>query len=128
MEIGDINKKFGWVWLFLFMVFGLFLEIKLGDPKWASQPFAMPRDAFRAAHVHANLLAVLNLLYGVYIAEAALSDSMKKLGSYSILAGAIIQPIGIIAIGFALPPFLSMIGGILAIIGVGVIAYGYITK
>jgi hypothetical protein len=120
----DINKRFGWFWLTFAVIFGFVLELMLAreDPKWIVDP---RREQWRSAHAHAALLAVVNLIYAHYLADAKLSKSLKRYGSYLIVAGAILIPIGVLAFAVGFPPLLNPLGAIATIAGVGILAYGY---
>ena len=135
MAVGDLNKRFGWTWLTLAVVFGFFLEIKLGekDPaKLGTWLSSYTRETWRAAHAHATLLAVVNLLYAKYLEGAVLSDSMKNWGSRLIVVAAILAPAGLILLGLGIPadptktpPVLNLLGALSSIAALGIMAYGH---
>ncbi len=107
------------------MIFGFYLELKLANQQWFAEPFGIPRQFYRSAHVHGNLLAVLNLLYALFIGTAALSDSLKRWGSYLMVAGSVLIPVGILVLAAGGPPFLSPLGAISTILAVAIMAYGH---
>lgn len=127
MALGDLNRRFGWAWLTLGVILGGYMELQMGDPNWLGN---WKRELIRGAHVHANLLAVVNLLYAKYVGDANLSDSMKSWGSRLMVTGAILIPIGLLAMTLAAspqeiaPPVLTWLGAIATIAAIGTLAYG----
>jgi amino acid transporter len=107
MAIGDLNKRFGWFWLTVFVIVGFYIELSMGDPKYLGN---WRRELYRALHAHGNLLAVVNLIYAYY---------------------AILIPIGLFVMTLAsdpqsiAPPVLTWLGGVATIAAVGIMAYGY---
>lgn len=120
----DINKRFGWFWLTFAVIFGFVLELLLAreDLNWLANP---DRELWRSAHAHAALLSVVNLVYAHYLADAKLSESLKRYGSYLMVAGAILIPVGVLAVAAGFPPLLNPLGAIATIVGVWIMAYGY---
>jgi hypothetical protein len=107
MAIGDLNKKFGWVWLLIGPLMGLYITSRmtsLGAAYNAATREVMIagqnvtlymgepgiRIANRLLHVHSGLLAILNIVYGLSIDSVNLSDKTKRLGSVLAVAGAIL--------------------------------------
>lgn len=119
----------------LAVVFGFYMEVRLGekDPsKLAVWLGSYMRETWRSAHVHATLLAVVNLLYAGYIDGAALSDSLKGWGSRLMVAGAVLMPVGLILLGLGVPadptrtpPVLNLLGALSTIAAVAIMAYGH---
>lgn len=101
------------------MICGFYLELKLADPKWFAEPFGIPRQFYRVAHAHGNLL------YAYYIGTAAISDSLKRIGGYLIVAGAILLPSGILLMTVGGPAFIPPLGAISTIAAVAIMAYGH---
>jgi hypothetical protein len=128
MAIGDLNKRFGWFWLTVFVIVGFYIELSMGDPKYLGN---WRRELYRALHAHGNLLAVVNLIYAYYLVDANLSDSLKSWGSRLMVVGAILIPIGLFVMTLAsdpqsiAPPVLTWLGGVATIAAVGIMAYGY---
>jgi hypothetical protein len=73
------------------------------------------------------LLAVVNLIYAGYLADANLSESLKNWGSRLMVAGAMLIPLGIFGMTLAenpeviSPPILTWLG---ALVAVAIMAYG----
>jgi hypothetical protein len=128
MVIGDLNKRFGWIWLSIFVIVGFYIELQMGSMEYLGN---WRRELYRGMHAHGNLLAVVNLIYAVYLADANLSDSLKNWGSRLMVVGAVLIPIGIFGMTLAAspetiaPPILTWIGALATIVSVLVMAKGY---
>lgn len=123
MNVGKKNIIFGFGWLIVYMSLGFYLEVTGMDPKWY-QPVAkwgveqtgemenfeqeavgikkMPRILLATAHHHANEFAILNILIGLVLAGAALSERLKKTTSWLAIIGAGIFPTTLALAGFGL--------------------------
>ena len=125
MADGRLNRVFGWTWLIVWLLFGAYLELKLGDPVWSREAHAFPREVWRAAHAHGNLLSILNILYGHFLASAALGDGARRLGSGLMVLGALLFPLGLVGVAFA-QPFINLtpLGGACVVVAAGIMAYG----
>jgi hypothetical protein len=128
MVIGDLNKRFGWIWLSIFVIVGFYIELQMGSMEYLGN---WRRELYRGMHAHGNLLSVVNLIYAVYLADANLSDSLKNWGSRLMVIGAVLIPVGIYAMTLATspetigPPVLTWLGAIATIIAVLIMAKGY---
>lgn len=128
MDLGKKNIKFGFLWITLATFLGFILAIKLqmGGPEvvdaWQKSPVHM---YWRTAHVHANTLAILNILYGLFIGRVGLGDSAKNLGSNLALAGMVLMPLGLFLVPL-IPPagYIIPIGEWCIIISMGMMAAG----
>ena len=106
MTIGNLNKKFGWLWLLIAPLMGMVISSLfttkgneyasvMNEVTIAGQSLTLymgesfPRILNRYIHVHGGLLAFLNILYGFSIDDVPLSDKTKKLGSILAVIGAI---------------------------------------
>jgi hypothetical protein len=124
MESGKTNIKFGFLWITLatFLGFILALKMQTGGEEWQK---SLIRNYWKAAHVHANTLAILNILYGLFIGRVGLGDGAKKAGCGLALAGMIIMPLGLFfapliqPIGYIIP-----LGEWCIIISMGIMAAG----
>lgn len=125
MAIGEKNVKFGWIWLGLFIILGGYLLMRVADPAWGG----MQRMVWRAAHVHGNLLGIVNILYGLAIDKVKIADGLKQTGSWLAIVGTILF-VG----SLFLMPFYSqlamveLIGGAAVILAVLIMAYGQLTS
>ncbi|VVB86003.1 Uncharacterised protein [uncultured archaeon] len=107
MATGDLNKKFGWIWLLLGPLMGLYITgqmVGLGaaynaatrELIIAGQNVTMYvgepgiRVVNRLIHAHSALLAILNIVYGLSIDNVNLSDKTKRFGSVLAVAVAIL--------------------------------------
>lgn len=128
MKIGIRNGKFGWLWLALFVILGLILatnkEANVDSPKGTID---YTEELIRSVHAHGSLLSILNIVYGLYIDKAQLSDGLKNIGSWLAIAGAVILPLSLIGLAFGLPTgAISAIGGLSIIIAVLILGFGYV--
>jgi hypothetical protein len=149
MAIGDLNKKFGWIWLLIGPLMGLYItsrmtslgaaynaatrEVTIAGQNvtlYMGEPGA--RLANRLLHVHSALLAILNIVYGLSIDNVSLSEKTKKLGSILAVAGAILVTFAfyflqIVSLrSFAVP--LRILGGISLVVAIVIIAVGQLKK
>jgi len=149
MAIGDLNKKFGWIWLLIAPLLGILITAMLNsrgaeyssvmrEVTIAGQNLtlymgeAFPRVANRLLHVHSGLLAFLNILYGLSIDNVPLTEKTKRLGSILAIAGAVlvtfgfysIQVMSLSSLGFPL----RVLGGISIVVAVLILAVGEIKK
>ncbi len=149
MAIGDLNKKFGWIWLLIGPLMGLYITNQfhsLGaayaaatrEVSIAGQSLTLYmgegalRTPNRLLHVHSALLAFLNIFYGLNIDSVKLSDNTKRLGSILAVAGAILVTLGfyflqvmsLSSLGF---PF-RVLGGISLVVAIVIIAAGQFKK
>lgn len=129
IDVGRKNLAFGWTWLILAMVYGLFMQIKMRDPNWAGNPFELmnwvnhaavaaysyPRGTWRMGHSHWGILAIVNILYGMLIDRIGMSRLAKQAGSVLCIAGTALFSAGLFGAGFvpsvailALPGFLCI--------------------
>ncbi|OGW11667.1 MAG: hypothetical protein A2W77_03430 [Nitrospinae bacterium RIFCSPLOWO2_12_39_16] len=124
MNSGKTNIKFGFLWITLATFLGFILAIKMqtGGEEWQKSPI---KGYWSVAHVHANTLAILNILYGLFIGRVGLGDSARKLGSNLALAGMIIMPLGLFLVPFIQPiGYLIPLGEWCIIISMGMMAAG----
>jgi hypothetical protein len=105
----------------------MFLSIKLKDPAWAEKPFAFPRVAMRAAHVHGNLESVLNILVGLLVDRIGVGDDLMKTISILMIIGAIMHS-GMLLLTPLFPAIsnLAVVGAITLVIAIALMAYGAI--
>ena len=111
MTVGDLNKKFGWIWLLVLLP----LSLILGMQTFLNRPF----------HAHGGLLAFLNIFYGLSIDAVPISDKIKRIGSVLAILGTIL-----VTIGFYSPQVESLpfFGGPLILGAIVIMAYGQLKK
>ncbi|HEB12146.1 MAG TPA: hypothetical protein ENI11_00530 [Actinobacteria bacterium] len=133
MNIGSRNSKFGWLWLGLFLIVGVVIEVTLVINKDYAANFSgvegsvgFTRELVRGAHAHGNLLAIINILFGLFIGKAELSDGLKNKGSWLAIISAVLMPIGMFGLGFGFTPAgaLTMLGAISMIVAVFIVGFG----
>lgn len=135
MGLETRNSRFGWIWLGTFMVVGFIIEINLATNKEFAASAIGPegtigytRELVRGAHAHGNLTAILNLVYGIYLSQVALSERVKNIGSWLAIIGAILMPLGLLGLAFgqvAGGPLTSL-GGLAAIGAVLIMVVGHL--
>jgi hypothetical protein len=91
MSAGDLNKKFGWLWIIFAPLVGIYITLQFQNVEGYSQGFA--RTGNRLFHAHSGILAIVNIIYGYGIDETALAENSKKLGGYLAVVGAILVSI-----------------------------------
>lgn len=124
MESGKNNIKFAFLWITLATFLGFILAIKsqTGGEEWSKSAI---HHLWKTAHIHANTLAILNILYGLIIGKVGLGDGAKKAGCGLALAGMVIMPLGLF-----LAPLIQPVGYIIPlgewciIISMGIMAAG----
>src|SRR5574341_1548078 len=149
MTIGKWNKSFGWMWLLIGPLMGLYITNQfhslgaayaavMKEVTVAGQTLTLYmgegplRAPNRLLHVHSALLAFMNIMYGMSIDSVALSDKTKKLGGVLAIAGAILVTIGfyslqvmsLSSLGFPL----RVLGGISVVAAIIVLAVGEFKK
>lgn len=130
MAAGDLNKKFGWIWLLIGPLMGLYITGQFNS-LGAAYTEAL-RTPNRLLHAHGALLAILNIVYGMSIDSALLSDKTKRLGSVLAVAGAVLVTLGFLFIQITslrelVFPF-RVLGGIGLVIAIAILAAGQLKK
>lgn len=149
MTAGDLNKKFGWIWLLIGPLMGLYITSRIAglgaaysaatrEVMIAGQNVTLylgepgVRVANRLLHVHSGLLAILNIVYGLSIDNANLSDKTRRLGSILAVVGTILVTLAFYFLlvsslrPLALPS--RVLGGISLLVAIVIIAVGHIKK
>ena len=148
MTIGDWNKKFGWIWLLIGPLMGLYMTGQFRvDPAYtalreqvmiAGQNLTLYmgegtlRASNRLLHAHSALLALLNIVYGMSIDNVPLLDKTKKLGSILAIAGAILVTLASFVSQVALLSDLGfpfrVLGGTSVVVAIIMLAVGELKK
>ncbi len=128
MNYGRKNIIFGFCYIIITLLMGLFLAFKLGDSTWAKEPFAFPRVVMRAAHAHGNLESVLNIIIGLVVDRLSIGNGLKKGISLLMIFGAVMHS-GMLLLMPLIPPLakLSVVGALAIIITMILMAYSTIT-
>ncbi len=111
MTVGDLNKKFGLIWLLILLP----LSLILGMQTFLNRPF----------HAHGGLLAFLNIFYGLSIDAVPISDKIKRIGSVLAILGTILVTIGLYSPQLESLPFF---GGPLILVAIVIMVYGQLKK
>ncbi len=111
---GKLNIGIGLIVMAGFMLYGFYLiyarDFAPGKEAWIAGYAVHPHFEARLAHVHGNLFAFLNVLFGYLIMTLPVGKNAAKLVSSLALAG-LLMPIGILSeIYLGLPPILVLIG------------------
>ena len=111
---GKLNIGLGLIVMAGFMIYGFYLiyarDFAPGKEAWIAGYAVHPHFEARLAHVHGNLFAVLNIVFGYLIFMLPISRNSAKWVSGLALAG-LLMPIGILSeIYLGLPPILVLLG------------------
>ena len=125
MDIGDANIIFGWVWMCFGFIFGMTLGLWAEGETWLDGYASVARRYLRLGHVAFIALPIINILYGKELPLVDLGDSMKYIGSYLMIFGAVGVPITCVSAAFIrkaryflpLPASAILIGTIILVIG-----------
>lgn len=125
MSIGEANVIFGWAWMCMGFIMGMVLGIWAEGKEWLGGYASVTRRFLRLGHVAFIALSIINILYGKELASVDLSDSMKNIGSYLMIFGAVGVPITCLCAAFIrkskyflpLPASALLIGTIILVIG-----------
>lgn len=120
-----------WVGLFViagFMIYGFWLiylrDFATGHEEWAAAYSNGVHFEMRLAHVHGNLLALMNVLFGYLIVKLPVIGKTAAYSSWLILAG-LLMPIGIIAeVYLGLSPVFVLLGAISMVVGTVTLGFG----
>lgn len=115
-KTGQKNIAVGLLIMAGFMIYG-FILIYLRDfspnrEAWIASSLDGAHFEARLAHVHGNLFAVLNVVFGFVLVKLPLRLKQSQWVSWLALAG-LLMPMGILAeVYLGLPPYLVIVGGI----------------
>lgn len=114
--VGKWNIGIG-LWVMAgFMFYGFFLiylrDFAPGKETWIAAYNVSPHFEARLAHVHGNLFAVLNIVFGFLLVKLSIQGSQARWISGLALAG-VLMPLGILGeIYLGLPFYLVLVGGL----------------
>lgn len=108
MEFGRKNISVGLFAMAFFMAYGFLLvylrDFAPGKEDWIAGYAVHPHFEARLAHVHGNLFALLNILFGYLILKLPVGGSLARWSSWLALAG-LLMPLGILGeVYLATPP------------------------
>ena len=121
MERGRYNVAVGLWAMGLFMVYG-FLLIYLRDfhadkEAWIAQYGLGKHFEMRLAHVHGNLLALLNVIIGFVLARVGGPVGQRRVAAWLSLLG-MVMPLGIfLEVTLGAPPYPVLLGALSMVAG-----------
>jgi hypothetical protein len=128
LNIGKRNISFGWFWILVGVLLGAVMGMWSFNgplPSPLGDYTSLPRRLFRLSHIAFIALAVINILYGYEIDKLMLKERVKKLGSATLIYGAVLMPILLISAAFYEPiKYLTMIPAILVVIALFIMVAG----
>ncbi len=114
--VGKLNIGVGLITMAGFMLYGFYLiyarDFAPDKEAWIAGSAVHPHFEARLAHVHGNLFALLNIVFGYLLLKLPVEIKSAKVISYLSLFG-IVMPLGILGeIYFGLPPIFVLIGAV----------------
>lgn len=91
-NLGPINIKFGWIWLFLGILLAMILGLYAFQSDWLGGYTSLTRRFIRLGHIAFIATALVNILYGLSIDTIKLPHRIKTIGSYSMIIAAVTMP------------------------------------
>jgi hypothetical protein len=92
-KIGKINIAFGWCWLFVGIVMAMLMGMYAFNADWLGGYTSLPRRFLRLSHISFMALSLANVIYGLSLESANLTDKLKKIGSYLMIVAAVFMPL-----------------------------------
>ncbi len=128
-KIGQLNIKFGWAWLFIGILMAMFIGLFAFKGEWLGGYTSLIRRYLRLAHISFMALPITNVLYGLCIDNANLTDKQKIIGSYAMISAAVFMPtICLLTICNGFFENLFFIPALSFACAISLIAWGYIQK
>lgn len=99
MQMQRICQVLGWLLLSALMISGGGMSILMmtDSPFWTDNP--LRRHFIPLGHAHAGLLAIVMLLFGLYLDKVRLSEGIKRWAAIIYIAGALLMPGGFLFAG-----------------------------
>ncbi len=115
-SVGKQNVGVGLLVMAGFMIYGFYLiyarDFAPDREAWIAGSAVAPHFEARLAHVHGNLFAVLNIVFGALLLWLPLREQRARWISWLALAG-FLMPIGILAeLYLGLPFYLVLVGAV----------------
>ena len=92
-NIGAINIRFGWCWLFTGILMAMWLGLFAFNAEWLGGYASLTRRFLRLSHIAFMALSLTNVLYGMCIDSINLPVKVKKTGSYCMITAAVFMPV-----------------------------------
>lgn len=114
MNTGRINISVGLAAMAFFMAYGFLLvflrDFAPGKEEWIAGYAVHPHFEARLAHVHGNLFALLNILFGYLMLKLPVTGLLARWASWLALGG-LLMPAGILGeVYLATPPWPVLVG------------------
>ncbi len=125
---GKANVVTGlWVMAF-FMLYGFLLifmrDFAPGKAQWIAEYASGDHFMSRMTHVHGNLFALLNIVFGMVLLKLKVAEGPAKWASWLALGG-LLMPLGILSeVYLDMPPVLVMLGGVSIFASTVILAIG----
>lgn len=110
-------QTFGWFWLTLGMLTGVFLGLGFSRENWLGGYASWPRRLLRLGHIAMTVLGLLCVVFAQSLPRLALASPWPALASALWIAGAILMPLACLIAAFfprTVPlfalPVISLIG------------------
>ena len=121
MNYGKRNIAIGLLFMAAFMVSGFGLiymrDFDVNKATWIADANNGTHFEARLAHVHGNLFALLNIVFGFLLIYLKIADKQAKIISWSLIIG-MLMPLGIVSeFTFGFPPIFVLLGAISIVIG-----------
>lgn len=121
---GKKNMVFGFFYFVLTLGLGMYLSNKMGSgPEWLA---SSQHKALKAAHVHGNVEALLNVIIGYLLCRLTLDSWIAKAASALLIIGAVFHSgmlyLGGLGAGFAFS--LAPVGAIALVISMFLMGLG----
>lgn len=114
MNIGRTNIWVGLAAMAVFMAYGFLLvflrDFAPGKEEWIAGYAVHPHFEARLAHVHGNLFALLNILFGYLMLKLPVTGPLARWASWLALGG-LLMPVGILGeVYLGTPPWPVLVG------------------
>ncbi|MBZ0161320.1 MAG: hypothetical protein K8H74_01260 [Notoacmeibacter sp.] len=114
MNIGRMNISVGLAAMAVFMAYGFLLvflrDFAPGKEEWIAGYAVHPHFEARLAHVHGNLFALLNILFGYLMLKLPVRGPLARWASWLALGG-LLMPAGILGeVYLGTPPWPVLLG------------------
>ena len=128
-NIGATNVIFGWVWLFVGVLFAIWMGLYAFEPDWLGGYTSLSRRLLRLSHIAFIALSLTNILYGLFIDTVQLNGSLKKIGAFSLIVASIFMPaVCLLSILDRFFQFFFFIPALSFACGIFVMAFGQIKR
>jgi hypothetical protein len=92
MSIGELNLYAGWLGMLGGVLSGCIIGLYFHRPDWLGGYTAFPRRMVRLGHISFFGIGLLNVLFGLTVAQTQLRPEPLHIASIGLIAGAIAMP------------------------------------